>query len=274
MPIELPQNLMETLLHAGQNIALALLIFILGRYLIKGVMKLLSASLGRIQSLDSMMKHFIESISRAFLFLILVIASLNQLGVDTTSLVASIGAAGLAIGLALKDSLQNLASGVMLLWLKPFEQGHFIEAGDTQGTVEKITLFSTQMKSGDNKKILVPNGDIMNDTIVNYSARDTRRVDMVFGIGYDDDIKLAKEILQRLVNEDERILPEPAPVIALGELGASSVDFIVRPWVNSPDYWKVKWDMNEKVKAAFDEAGISIPYPQMDVHVHSENSNV
>lgn len=262
------------LLDWGRNLFLALLIFIVGRYAIKAVMKLVSITLGSISSLDTMIRNFIESVLKAFLFLLLIVATLNQLGMDTTSLVALIGAAGLAIGLALKDSLQNLASGVMILWLKPFEQGHFVEAGGTQGTVEKITLFSTQMKSGDNKIILVPNGDIMNDVIVNYSARDTRRVDMIFGIGYDDDIKKAKDILQRIVDEDERILAEPAPVIALGELGASSVDFIVRPWVKSGDYWKVKWEMNEKVKQAFDDAGISIPYPQMDLHLHSENRNV
>lgn len=262
------------LLDWGRNLFLALLIFIVGRYAIKALMKLVSIALGSISTLDTMIQNFIESVLNAFLFLILIVATLNQLGMDTTSLVALIGAAGLAIGLALKDSLQNLASGVMLLWLKPFEQGHFIEAGGTQGTVEKITLFSTQLKSGDNKSILVPNGDIMKKIIINYSARDTRRIDMIFSIGYDDDIKKAKDILQRIVDEDERILTEPATVIALGELGASSVDFIVRPWVKSGDYWKVKWAMNEKVKQAFDDAGLSIPYPQMDLHLHSENRNV
>ncbi|QKI88393.1 mechanosensitive ion channel family protein [Thiomicrorhabdus xiamenensis] len=254
----------------GTNIALAIAIFLLGRIVISFVLSLLERVFKRSSKVDAMLSEFILSLSKAFMLLVLVIAVLSQLGVDTTSLVALVGAAGLAVGLALKDSLQNFASGVMLLVLKPFKTGDFVEAGGVMGVVEKIHIFNTVMRTGDNKEIIIPNGSIYSDSITNYSARDTRRVDMVFGISYDDDIKLAKEILQRLISEDERVLPEPEPVIALGELGASSIDFIVRPWVNSADYWKVKWEMNEKVKMAFDEAGISIPYPQMDVHLFSE----
>ncbi|MBO1925087.1 mechanosensitive ion channel family protein [Thiomicrorhabdus sp. 6S3-12] len=254
----------------GTNIALAIAIFLLGRIVIGFILSLMERVFKRSSKVDTMLSEFILSLSKAFMLLVLVIAVLSQLGVDTTSLVALVGAAGLAVGLALKDSLQNFASGVMLLVLKPFKTGDFVEAGGVMGVVEKIHIFNTVMRTGDNKEIIIPNGSIYSDSITNYSARDTRRVDMVFGISYDDDIKLAKEILQRLVSEDERVLPEPEPVIALGELGASSIDFIVRPWVNSADYWKVKWEMNEKVKMAFDEAGISIPYPQMDVHLFSE----
>lgn len=254
----------------GLNIAMALMIFIVGRWVINGVLSLVGKAIAKTSNQDKMLTDFILSIAKAFLILVLIIVTLNQLGVDTTSLVALVGAAGLAVGLALKDSLQNFASGVMLLVLKPFKAGDFVEVAGVMGVAEKITIFNTIMRTGDNKEITVPNGSIYSDTITNFSARDTRRVDMVFGISYDDDIKLAKEILQKLIAEDERVLPEPEPVIALGELGASSVDFIVRPWVKSGDYWKLKWDMNERVKMAFDEAGISIPYPQMDVHLHQE----
>lgn len=254
----------------GTNIALAIVIFLFGRIVISFILSLLERVFKRSSKVDTMLSEFILSLSKAFMLLVLVIAVLSQLGVNTTSLVALVGAAGLAVGLALKDSLQNFASGVMLLVLKPFKTGDFVEAGGVMGVVEKIHIFNTVMRTGDNKEIIIPNGSIYSDSITNYSARDTRRVDMVFGISYDDDIKLAKEILQRLVAEDERVLPEPEPVIALGELGASSIDFIVRPWVKSSDYWPLKWEMNEKVKMAFDEAGISIPYPQMDVHLFSE----
>ncbi|WP_319381010.1 mechanosensitive ion channel domain-containing protein [Thiomicrorhabdus sp.] len=252
------------------KIGAALLVFIVGRFLISLVLKLFKKGLLRAGKLDEMLINFIMSITGAVLLLVVVIAALDQLGVDTTSLVALIGAAGLAVGLALKDSMQDFASGVMILVFKPFKAGDFVEAGGISGVAEKVQLFTTTFRTGDNKEIIVPNSSIYSDSITNYSVRETRRVDMVFGISYDDDIRLAKQILDRLVSEDERILPEPAPVIALSELGASSVDFIVRPWVNSSDYWKVKWDMNEKVKLAFDEAGISIPYPQMDVHLHEQ----
>ncbi|MBF6057624.1 MULTISPECIES: mechanosensitive ion channel family protein [Thiomicrorhabdus] len=256
------------------KIGAALLVFIVGKFLISIVLKLVKKGLIRAGKLDEMLINFIMSISGAVLLLVVIIAALDQLGVDTTSLVALIGAAGLAVGLALKDSMQDFASGVMILVFKPFKTGDFVEAGGVSGVAEKVQLFTTTFRTGDNKEIIVPNSSIYSGSITNYSARDTRRVDMVFGISYDDDIRLAKQILERLVSEDERILPEPAPVIALSELGASSVDFIVRPWVNSGDYWKVKWEMNEKVKQAFDDAGVSIPYPQMDVHLHTESAAV
>ncbi|MBN2646619.1 MAG: mechanosensitive ion channel [Thiotrichales bacterium] len=254
----------------GTNIAIALVIFFIGKMVIRGVLSVLQSIFKRTKKVDEMLAEFVISLAKAFLFLILIIAVLSQLGVDTTSLVALIGAAGLAIGLALKDSLQNFASGVMLLVLKPFKNGDFVEAAGVVGVVEKIHIFSTIMRTGDNKEITVPNGNIYSTTITNYSARDTRRVDMVFSVGYEDDIKKTKEILQRLVAEDVRIMSEPVPVVALSELGASSIDFVVRPWVKSEDYWAVKWEMNEKVKLAFDAEGISIPYPQMDLHLHTQ----
>lgn len=247
---------------------IALAIFIIGRIVVKIIVNLVKKVLSHSKKMDEMLINFIGSIVNAVLLLFVIIAALDQLGVDTTSLVALIGAAGLAIGLALQGSMQNFAAGVMILVFKPFKAGDFIDAGGVTGVVENVQIFSTTMRTGDNKEIIVPNGGIYSGPITNFSARDTRRVDMVFGIGYDDDIRQAKAILEKLVSEDARILKDPAAVIALSELGDSSVNFIVRPWVNSGDYWNVLWDMNENVKLAFDEAGISIPYPQMDVHLH------
>lgn len=254
----------------GIKIAMALLIFVIGKFVVKMVVSLVKKLLGRSPAMDAMLINFVASIVNAVLILFVIIAALDQLGVDTSSLVALIAAAGLAIGLALQGSMQNFASGLMILVFKPFKSGDFVEAGGVSGVVENVQLFSTTMRTTDNKEVIVPNGGIYDGPITNFSARDTRRVDMVFGIGYDDDIRKAKAILETLVTEDERILKDPAPVVALSALAESSVNFIVRPWVNSGDYWKVSWDMNEKVKLAFDEAGISIPYPQMDVHLHKQ----
>ena len=252
------------------KIVMAIAIFVIGRWVVKVVVNLVKKLLGRSESMDDMLINFLGSIVNAVLLLFVIIAALDQLGVDTSSLVALIAAAGLAIGLALQGSMQNFAAGVMILVFKPFKGGDFIEAGGVTGVVENVQIFSTTMRTGDNKEVIVPNGGIYSGAITNYSARDTRRVDMVFGIGYDDDIRKPKEILEGLVAADDRILKDPAPVVALSELADSSVNFIVRPWVNSGDYWAVMWDMNEKVKTSFDEAGISIPYPQMDVHLHKQ----
>jgi len=255
----------------GIKIAMAIVIFVVGKWVVKVVVKLVKKLLTR-SKMDDMLINFVGSIVNAILLLFVIIASLDQLGVDTSSLVALIAAAGLAIGLALQGSMQNFAAGVMILIFKPFKAGDFIDAGGVTGVVETVSIFSSTLRTGDNKEVIVPNGAIYSGAITNFSARDTRRVDMVFGIGYDDDIRKAKAILEKLVTEDDRILPEPAPVVALSELADSSVNFIVRPWVNSGDYWKVLWDMNEKVKLAFDEEGISIPYPQMDVHLHKDEA--
>jgi len=216
--------------------------------------------------MDDILINFVASIFKTILLLFVVIAALDQLGVDTTSLIALLGAAGLAIGLALQSSLQNFASGVMLIIFRPFKAGDFVEVAGTAGVVETISIFSSTLRTGDNREIIIPNGSIYGGTITNYSARETRRVDMVFGIGYDDDIKKAKQMLDDIVNADERVLADPKPVIAVSELADSSVNFVVRPWVKTADYWAVLWDLTEEVKLKFDEAGISIPYPQMDVH--------
>lgn len=220
------------------------------------------------KNIDPMLASFLSSIAHMLLLAFVIIAALSKLGVQTTSLVAIIGAAGLAVGLSLQSSLSNFASGVMIIAFHPFKVGDFVEAGGVSGVVEGMQIFATRMRTGDNKQIIVPNSKITGSTITNYSAKDTRRIDMVFSIGYEDDLKKARQVLQELVNNDDRVLDDPETVIAVSELGDSSVNFIVRPWVKSDDYWKVYWDFTEAVKLRFDQEGISIPYPQRDLHLH------
>lgn len=251
------------------DIALALAVFFVGRWVSKQLVKLVERLL-RKAKMEEMLVNFVSSIVNVLLLLVVIVAALNQLGVDTTSLIALVGAAGLAIGLSLQDSLKNFAAGVMLIVFKPFREGHFVEAAGVAGVVEHIQIFNTIMRTGDNREVIIPNGAIYSNVITNFSARDTRRVDMVFGIGYDDDIRKAKQVLTEIIEADERVLKDPAPVVAVSELADSSVNFVVRPWVNSADYWAVLWDTTEAVKLRFDEEGISIPYPQMDVHLHKQ----
>lgn len=262
--------MLETVQPLLMNIVIAAVIFSLGIWIAKRLRNYLSIFMEK-RGVDAMLASFISSIAYILVVAFIVIAALGQLGVQTTSLVAIIGAAGLAVGLALQNSLSNFASGVLIIALRPFKVGDFIEAAGVAGVVEGIQIFSTQMRTGDNKLIIVPNSGITGGNIINYSAKETRRVDLVFGIGYDDDIKKAKDTLQDIVNADERILKDPEPVIAVSELADSSVNFIVRPWVKSGDYWGVYWDLTEAVKLRFDQEGISIPYPQQDVHMHQAN---
>ena len=260
-------NIIETVvLPWGIKIALAIAIFYIGRIVVAAVVKVAGKFMSA-RNMDEILVKFLSSILHWVLLLFVVIASLSQLGIDTTSLVALLGAAGLAIGLSLQSSLANFAAGVMLIVFRPFTKGDFVEVAGTSGSVDNISIFTTTLTTPDNKEVIVPNGSVIGNNIVNYSARPTRRVDMVFGIGYGDDIKKAKELLEQIVAADTRVLAEPAPVVALGELADSSVNFLVRPWVNAEDYWSVLWDTTETVKLKFDEAGIGIPYPQMDVHL-------
>jgi small conductance mechanosensitive channel len=251
------------------QLVVAIIIFVIGKMVVNILVNLVGKLLARAKH-DEMLINFVKGIVKAILMLFVIVAALDQLGVDTTSLVAILGAAGLAIGLSLQGSLQNFASGVMLLVFKPFRAGDFIDAGGAMGTVKSIGIFTTEMNTPDNKEIIVPNGAIYGGNITNFSAKDTRRVDMVFGIGYGDDLKKAKALLETMVSEDKRILKDPAPQVAVSELGDSSVNFVVRPWVKSGDYWGVMFDFTEEVKMRFDAEGISIPFPQMDVHVHKE----
>ena len=263
--IDIGQLIDTYVLPWGINIVMAIAIFVIGKFIV-GVLVSLAKKVMTKAKVDNILINFIASIIKTVLLLFVVVAALDQLGVDTTSMIALIGAAGLAIGLALQGTLQNLASGVMLIIFRPFSDGDFIEAAGVSGVVEEIGIFSITMRTGDNREIIIPNGEIYGGTITNNSRRDTRRVDMVFGIGYDDDLLKAKEILNRILSEDERILADPAPTVAVGELADSSVNFNVRPWCKTSDYWGVYGDIHEKVKLTFDAEGISIPYPQMDVH--------
>lgn len=257
----------ETLILILGRIIMAALILIVGLWLARKLRPVLKDFLLK-RNLDPMLASFVTSIVHILFVVFVVIAALGKLGVQTTSLVAIVGAAGLAVGLSLQSSLSSFAAGVMIIGFRPFKVGDFIEAGGTSGVVEGIQIFSTQLRTGDNKTVIVPNASIIGSNIINYSARDTRRVDMVFGIGYNDDLQKARQILQEILDADERILDDPAPVIAVGELADSSVNLIVRPWTSTDDYWQVYWDLNEKVKQRFDEEGINIPYPQRDVHLH------
>lgn len=260
----------EYILPWGINILTALAVFIIGRIVVGLVMRLFKKLLHK-SKMDSMLINFITSILSSLLLLFVIVASLDQLGVNTSSLIAIVGAAGLAIGLSLQDSLKNFAAGVLLVVFRPFKEGHFIEAAGVSGVVESISIFNTVMRTGDNREVIVPNGPIYGGVITNFSKRDTRRIDMVFGIGYDADLLKAKKLLAEILSEDTRILPEPESVIAVSELADSSVNFVVRPWVKTSDYWAVRWDTTEKVKLRFDAAGISIPFPQMDVHLHKQD---
>ena len=263
--IDIAEILQTYVIPWGIKLAFALAIFIIGRMVVAGIVGFVRKVLNT-RSMDEILVSFLTSILSWVLLLFVVIAALSQLGINTNSLVALLGAAGLAIGLSLQSSLSNFAAGVMLIIFRPFTKGNFVEAGGATGVVDKISIFTTTLTTTDNKEVIVPNGAIINGNITNYSARPTRRVDMVFGISYDDDIRKAKEILEQIIAADERVLPEPAPVIALGALAESSVNFLVRPWAKQEDYWGLLWDTTEAVKLKFDEAGITIPYPQVDVH--------
>jgi small conductance mechanosensitive channel len=222
----------------------------------------------RKAKMDDTLVGFFANLVYMLILAFVVIAALGKVGVQTGSFVAIVGAAGLAIGFALQGSLANFAAGVMIILFRPFRLGDYIEGGGAAGSVEEILIFSTMLKTPDNKKIIVPNSSLMSGNIVNYSAKDVRRVDMVFGIGYGDDIREAKQVLEGLLANHELILKDPAPQVVVGELADSSVNFNVRPWVKTADYWTVYFDITEAVKIEFDSKGISIPFPQQDVHMH------
>jgi len=264
--LDIPQLIDSYVLPWGVNLFMAALVFIIGRWVARIVVKIIRKLMTRA-NMDDILVNFIASIVSAVLQLVVIIAVLDRLGVDTTSLIAVLGAAGLAVGLALKDSLSNFAAGVMLIIFRPIKTGDFVEAAGISGTVEHINIFSSVFKTGDNKEIIVPNGNIYGGVITNYSARDTRRIDMVIGIGYGDDLKKAKEIICEILDADARILKDPAYAVALGDLGDNAITINVRPWSASSDYWAVRSDTLETIKTKFDAAGISFPYPQMDVHV-------
>ncbi|UII21102.1 mechanosensitive ion channel family protein [Fulvivirga ligni] len=255
--------------EVGLMIIKAALILFIGLQVVKFLSRTFAKFMDN-RNVDASLKPFLKNLFHNLLLVLLILSVLATLGIEMTSFVAIIGAAGLAIGLALQGTLQNFAGGVIILTLKPFRVGDYIDGGGVAGTVKEIQIFQTILATPDNVRIVVPNGQLSNDSIKNYSANDTRRVDLVFGIGYDDDIKKAKEILENMVKNDARVLEDPAPSVTVASLGDSSVNFNVRPWVNRADYWAVYWDFQENVKLEFDANGISIPFPQRDVHIYNE----
>ncbi|MDJ0648327.1 MAG: mechanosensitive ion channel [Xenococcaceae cyanobacterium MO_188.B19] len=265
------KSIIEILTVFGFKILAAIVVFLVGNWVAKWIRGIIQNFMEK-RELEATVTGFVSSLSYYAMITFVVIVALGQLGVRTASFVAIIGAAGLAVGLALQGSLSNFASGVLLVIFRPFKVGDFVEAGGVAGVINSIEIFYTILKSPDNKKIIVPNSNIMAGNIVNYSAFPIRRLDLVFGIGYDDDIDHAKQIIWDVLNQDDRILKEPGATVSLSELADSSVNFAVRPWVNGADYWNVLCDTTETVKKQFDAAGISIPYPQQDVHVYEEKS--
>jgi len=220
------------------------------------------------RGLDPMLVAFLAAILYAILLVAVVIAAVGQLGIQTTPLVAVLGAAGLAVGLALQNSLGNFASGVMLVLFRPFTKGDFVEAGGTSGTVSEVGIFNTVLNTPDNRRVIVPNGQITNDIITNYSAHDTRRIDLIIGVDYGDDLKTARATIEKVIKAHDKVLEDPAPIVWVMELADSSVNFAVRPWVAAPDYWQVRNELLEQLKTELESAGCSIPFPQRDVHLH------
>jgi len=250
----------------GLKLIMAIVVYIIGKWLANLIASSLEKGMAA-KNVDSTVARFTRNIVYYALFAMVIVAALGQLGVQTASFVAIVGAAGLAIGFALQGSLANFAAGVLLILFRPFKAGDFIEAGGASGVVKEISIFSTILTTGDNKVVVIANNAVMGGNITNYSAMPTRRVDMVVGVGYGADLALVKKTLQELVDADERVLKDPAATIAVSELADSSVNLVFRPWVNSADYWGVFFDMNERIKLRFDELGIEIPFPQMDVHL-------
>lgn len=250
----------------GTKIILAIAIFVIGKWLAKAISKLLSKAV-LASTKDEMLQSFIRSISYFLLLLIVVIASLSQLGINTSSLVALIGAAGLAIGLSLQNSLQNFAAGVMLLIFKPFQKGDQIETGGTVGTIQQMGILVLELRTSDNKTVLIPNSSVFSGKITNYSANDTRRLNFVFDIAYDTDLRKAKEIILQILTNEGKVLSTPAPDVSVSELAANSVKLGAQAWVNTSDASSAYSSVLEQVKLAFDEAGIVIPFNQLDVNL-------
>ncbi len=265
-------KLQEMAAFYGIKILAAVVILVLGRWVAKGISKVTERFLNN-GKVDPTIVSFVEHLTYIALMAFVVLAALAQLGIQTTSFIAIIGAAGLAIGLALQGSLANFAAGFLMIIFKPFKAGDYIEGAGVAGTVDKIQVFTTTLKTPDNKLVIIPNAKIMGDNIVNYSAHETRRVDMLFGVSYQDDIDKVRKILRNIVDSDHRILKDPEAMIIVKALADSSVNFEVRAWAKTSEYWGVYFDTVEKAKKQFDAQGVSIPFPQRDVHVYQHRAN-
>lgn len=248
-----------------------LLILVLGLWVARKLTHIFSGFLSKTQ-IDSTLCTFASNVVRIILYGLVLLAALNSIGVPMTSVVALLGTAGLAVALALKDSLNNVAAGLSLLILRPFRVGDYIEIGSTGGTVIELNFYHTMLNTADNRRVIIPNSKAISDVITNFSRNETRRIDMLIEVSYQSDLKQAHDVLMALIEADERILKEPAPVVAVSHLANHGVQFVVRPWVKQEIYWDVRFDLTEKVKLAFDQAGIVIPYQQRDVHLHTPES--
>ena len=251
----------------------AILVYLIGKWLAKVISKIIMRALTKAK-FDPTLVPFVENLSYAAIMIFVVITALGTLGVQMTSAIAILGAAGLAVGLALQGSLANFASGVLLLVFKPFKVGDYIKAAGTEGSVKAIHIFNTILTSPDNVKIIVPNSQVTGGNITNVTANDTRRVDLVINVSYNDDLKKAKRVIESVLAADQRILSQPAPEVSVAELAASSVDFVVRPWVKTGDYWAVKCDITAKIKVAFDENGITIPFTSYELYLNNKENGV
>ncbi|QOC23636.1 mechanosensitive ion channel [Wenzhouxiangella sp. AB-CW3] len=259
-------NYMEALV----NIIGAILIFIVGRWIVRAIVAFMRRQLVK-REIDAMLVSFLGNIVGAVLTVAVVLAAIGYLGVPITPLIAILGGAALAVGLALQSSLSNFASGIMLVGFRPFTRDNFVEAGGVAGTVMRVGIVNTELKTPDNRYVVVPNSAITSSPITNYSAYDTRRIDLIIGVHYDDDLKVARDTIARVLAKHEQVLDDPEPTIMLMDLGDSSVDFAVRPWVNTADFWPVRGELLEQLKTELEAAGCSIPFPQRDVHVYEES---
>lgn len=266
----IPANIVEIVSGYAFSLVMALLIFVIGKWAVNKIVAVLGKVLRKVKDMDETLIKFLENIVYYALMIIVLLTALGKLGVETTSFLAILGAAGLAIGLALKDSLGNFASGVMIILFKPFKVGDTVTAGGVTGTVKEVGIFSSIFVTVDNQKIIVPNGSITTGSITNINAYETRRIDLVVGISYKDDIKKAKEVLTNVATSNEKVLTEKGVAVVVSELAESSVNFTINVWVNTSDYGEVKFYLLENIKIAFDNEGITIPYPQQDVHHYNK----
>jgi len=256
----------------GIKLVVAILIFFIGRMVARLITRGLH-NLMQSQDVDKILETFVANLAYWTMMTFVIIATISQVGIQTTSLIAIMGAAGLAVGLALQGSLANFAAGVLIVLFRPYRVGDWVEAAGISGSVEQVQILTTMLKTGDNKMIIVPNGQIMSSIITNYSANDTRRVDLIVGVAYDDDLDKVRSTIRSLIDADARILKDPECLIAVAELADSSVNFTIRPWVKTADYWAVKFELTEAIKKRFDQEGISFPFPQQDVHLYNSQTS-
>lgn len=254
----------------GLKVIAAIVIIVLGRWAAK-LIRNITQKIMKKSKIDATLISFVGNLLYVILLIFVILAALGQLGIQTTSLIAIIGAAGLAIGLALQGSLANFAAGILMIIFRPFKVGDFIEGAGVSGIVEEIQIFTTKLKTLDNKMIIIPNAKLTDDNILNYSAKEIRRIDLIFGVSYSDDIDKVRRVILEVLSKDERILQDPGPTVGVIELADSSVNFAVKPWVKTPDYWNVYFDVTENVKKAFDAQNICIPFPQQDVHLYKKD---